>query len=55
MTKYESANLSAADGDALLAVELNRLCALFKLESPELATLLHPPAHSDHIPEVEEH
>lgn len=54
ITSYKSSNLSAAEGDTLLAEELNLFFARSKVESPEVSAS-HPPAHSSHVLTVEEH
>ncbi|KAJ8393730.1 hypothetical protein AAFF_G00057830 [Aldrovandia affinis] len=54
ITSYRPSNLTAADGDASLAEELNLFFAHFEVKSPEAATS-HPPALSSHILTVEEH
>lgn len=54
ITNYTPSNLTAVNGDASLAEELNLSFARFQAGSTEVATL-HPPAHSSYILTVEEH
>ena len=53
ITNYR-ANLRTAEGDALLAEELNHFSAHFEVKPPEAATP-QPASHSDTILTVEEH
>ena len=54
ITNYRPSNLTAVDGEATLAEQLNHFFARFEVNSPEAATL-HPPAQSSFTLTVEEH